>query len=471
MNPSVPRTGVRDGTLRTAMPTAAVILVAVYAAGLVLLSLGRTPADDAAGYLLDGRRLTLPSLVATLVTTWYGGILGIGEYGWSYGVSTWVVFALPYYLAAGVLALALAGRMRRTDAVSLPDLLARSYSPATARAGAVGVLAYATPVAYLVMLTILLEGLTGWPRPAAAAVGVAFSAAYVGASGFRAVVRTDVLQMVLMYGGFALLFVAALDQVGGPAALWSALPESHRSWDGGAGWQAVVVWYFIALQTVVDPSFAQRIFAARTPGTARAGVMVSIAFWGIFDLMSVGSVLCARVLLPDLTNPLAAYQQLAPAVLPALAASVVILALVATVMSTLDSYLFLAAATLAHDLSPAPDAATARRRVRPLLLVVAAVTWAASLWFSSAVAVWHHVGSVVTSALLLPVVAVFLPQHLRPSAGGALLMMVTAAAVAGSWLVAGGPEGWPLGVEPMFPALGAAAILWGADVVRSRVRP
>ena len=31
-------------------------------------------------YILHGRKLSLPGFVATLVSTWYGAILGIGEY-------------------------------------------------------------------------------------------------------------------------------------------------------------------------------------------------------------------------------------------------------------------------------------------------------------------------------------------------------------------------------------------------------
>ena len=51
-------------------------------------------------YLVAGRRLTLPAFVATLVSTWYGGILGVGEYAWRHGLSNWLVFGVPYYLYA-----------------------------------------------------------------------------------------------------------------------------------------------------------------------------------------------------------------------------------------------------------------------------------------------------------------------------------------------------------------------------------
>ena len=49
----------------------------------------------AAEYLVMGRTLALPAFVATLVSTWYGGVLGVGEYSYRYGISNWLVFGLP----------------------------------------------------------------------------------------------------------------------------------------------------------------------------------------------------------------------------------------------------------------------------------------------------------------------------------------------------------------------------------------
>ncbi len=77
--------------------------------------------------------------------------------------------------------------------------------------------------------------------------------------------------------------------------------------------------------------------------------------------------------------------------------------------------------------------------------------------------VWHHVGSVVTSALLLPVVGVHLPQRWRFSPMAATTAMISAAAVALGWILAAGDAGYPLGVEPMFPALGLSALVWVVD--------
>lgn len=70
--------------------------------------------DDETGYLLAGRTLTVPAFVATLVSTWYGGILGVGEYSFRFGISNWLVFGVPYYLAALIFALFIARKARRS---------------------------------------------------------------------------------------------------------------------------------------------------------------------------------------------------------------------------------------------------------------------------------------------------------------------------------------------------------------------
>src|SRR6476646_3943120 len=71
-------------------------------------------------YLVAGRRVTLPAFVATLVTTFYGGILGVGEYTWRYGIMNWLVFGVPYYLGAGLFAVFLARRAREAELLTLP---------------------------------------------------------------------------------------------------------------------------------------------------------------------------------------------------------------------------------------------------------------------------------------------------------------------------------------------------------------
>ena len=77
---------------------ALILLYFALLAGVWFRLLGSHSSTD--DYFVAGRRVTLPAFVATLVATWYGGILGVGEYAYKYGLANWVVFGVPYYVGA-----------------------------------------------------------------------------------------------------------------------------------------------------------------------------------------------------------------------------------------------------------------------------------------------------------------------------------------------------------------------------------
>ena len=71
----------------------------------------------------------------------------------------------------------------------------------------------------------------------------------------------------------------------------------------------------------------------------------------------------------------------------------------------------------------------------------------------------------MTSSLLLPVVGVQLPPRWRYRPAAATAAMIGAALVALGWILAADEAGYPLGVEPMFPALGVSVAVWVMDRV------
>jgi SSS family solute:Na+ symporter len=443
------------------MISAVTAALAVYAAALLGLA-WRTRTRVELDYLLAGRRLTLAPFVATLVATWYGGVLGVGEYSFRFGISNWLALGVPYYLAALLFAFWLAARARASAALSIPDQLRAAYGPTAARLGAGLVLVLALPAAYLLMLGELLDHYFGVPLAAALVAATLFTILYIAAGGFRSVVSTNVLQFALMYLGFIVLLPAALHRIGGFAQLWQALPAVHRTWDGGLGVQAVLVWYVIALQTLVEPTFYQRCYAAASPAVARRGVLTSVAFWILYDFLTTFTGLAARALLPAGANPVLAYPELARLVLPPLANALFAVALFANVMSAAHSYLFLGAATIGHDIVP-----ELARRVnqRTWTMVGLAITGAGAvalaLTLRSVVQIWHDVGSVVTSALLLPLVLSHAPARFRFRRRPAVAAIAVTALTALAWLLARGASGrYPLGLEPIFPALTVSALLW-----------
>jgi len=451
------------------MDPAVFAALAAYAAALLLIG-GRTRAAGRLEYLLAGRRLTTAPFVATLVATWYGGVLGVGEYSYRYGISNWLVMGVPYYLAALLFAFGLARRARASAALSIPDQLAATYGPAAGRLGAFLVLVVATPAAYVLMLGELLGIYLGIPLVWAVVAGTAFTVLYVAVGGFRAVVSTNVMQFVLMYLGFLVALPAALHAAGGFGAVWAALPPAARAWDGGLGPQAVVVWYFIAMQTLVEPTFYQRCYAARSPAVARRGVLISVAFWVLFDFLTTFTGLAARALIPHLPDPVLSYPELGRLVLPPLANALFAVAMFATVMSTAHSYLFLGAATIGHDVIPEIRSRVDERHwTMAGLVLVGAAAAALALALRSVIAIWHDVGGIVTSALLLPLALSHGRERWRFRRRPAAAAILLTALVATAWTLARAQGRYPLGLEPIFPALAVSAAIWLADLALRRM--
>lgn len=414
-----------------------------------------------------GRRLALPSFVATLVSTWYGGVLGVGEYSYRYGISNWLVFGVPYYIGAALFALFFARRARRSELYTVPDQLARAYGRPAALLGAGVIQVLSSPAPYVLMLGILLQMVFGWPLVPAVLVGTFFSTAYSFRGGMRSVVNADNVQFLLMYTGFLVALPLLAARFGGLDFLRAHLPASHFVWHGGNSPQYVFVWYFIALQTLVEPTFYQRCFAARDERIAQRGVLISIAFWMLFDFLTTFTGMYARALMPALENPTASYPALAIAYLPPVAQGVFYLGLLATVMSTVDGYTFIGGVNFGRDIvwrwRGKPDESRVNRYVQIGFLITAGVSVALALFFRSAVDLWHDVGSVGVPALLLPLGSSYHPRgRMRPAA--AAWCMAISGAVALGWLLSRNLPGsggrYLLSVEPIYAGLLVSVLFW-----------
>lgn len=457
-------------------------ILLAYFAFLIAVWLRRTGrSEGAVDYLVAGRRVTLPALVATLVATWYGGILGVGEYSYRYGISNWLVFGVPYYVGALLFAWLFARRAREAALYTIPDLLAQRYGRGPAVVGALAVFVTAAPAAYVLMLGTLFAGMTSaplWPSVIAAAV---FSLFYITKGGMRAVVFSDQVQFVLMYAGMAIMLAFAVGKLGGLPYLASRLPESHWTWHGGNPASAILVWYFIALSTLVDPAFWQRAYAARDPKVARRAVLWSVVFWIVFDFMTTFTGLYARALLSDLAQPVDAYPELARRLLPPVAMGLFYVGMIATVMSTIDSYGFIAAGTIGRDLiwrlRGERDESRIASYTRVGLWIACGFAAVLALAHGSVIGLWHDLGSITTPVLLLPVGAALVGRGMLPSRWTVASMLVSFV-VSLVWVLSkttseGGTARYPWSIEPIYAGLGVSLSLylagWAWEWVRRRM--
>ncbi|MDZ7291379.1 MAG: sodium:solute symporter family protein [candidate division KSB1 bacterium] len=451
------------------------VLLSFYLVGLFVLGFvrSRRTGSSMEEYLVAGRRLSLPAFVATLVSTWYGGILGVGEFSYRYGLSNWLVFGVPYYLYAIIFALFIAGRAWRTRFYTIPDQLEKAYGRRASLAGAFFIFMLSTPAPYVLMIGVLCRMLFGWPLWLGTSLGALFSMVYAFRGGLAAIVRTEILQFLLMYAGFAVMLVFAIDQFGGWTFLKTSLPPTHLTWKGTNPPQYIFVWYFIAMSTLVDPNFYQRCYAARSEKVARNGILISVLCWMLFDFMTTTTGLFAAAILPNLENPVESYPQLAMKLLPPLARGLFFLSLLATIMSTIDGYAFLSAITLGKDLlwklygRGGENLATRLSRLG--LIVTFGVAVGIALWSPSVVDIWYQLGSLATPALLVPLAASFSEKWKMP-ARWAILSMLTSAALSGLWLLTGKDGMYWLGLQPIYPGLVASAGCFCFSVMTTKLR-
>jgi SSS family solute:Na+ symporter len=201
---------------------------------------------------------------------------------------------------------------------------------------------------------------------------------------------------------------------------------------------------------------------------SRNGVLVSIAFWVLFDFMTTSCGLYARALLPDLADPVYAFPRLADLTLPPVARGLFYLGMIATVMSTIDSYAFIAATTVGRDLiwrTRGGDPARIPAWSRIGLWLATAFATVLALARPSVVSLWHDLGSVVTPVLLLPVLLA-VARRGRPGPRGAMLLMLLPGAVTLGWVLAknlAGARGeYPWKLEPIYAGLATSLLAWGA---------
>ncbi len=425
--------------------------------------------EDEETFLLSGRKMSLGAFVATLVSTWYGGILGVGEYSYQFGISQWLLFGFPFYVFSALFAWLLAGKIRMNKALSLPEAIGNFYGEKAGNVSAIPIFILVSPAPYILMLGLIFQYLTGgsgnflWYASAVAL----FSVAYVIFGGFSAVVHTDVLQIALMFGGFISLLIFAGMEFGGFGRLWEVMPPDYRDITGGQDWQYILVWFFIALWTFVDPSFHQRAAAAESPETAKKGIFISILLWSIFDFLTMFSGIYGWAILgPDLAEPIMVYPYLANEILPVGLKGLFFVALLATIMSTLDSYLFLSGQTLGRDLLVKVFPNTKNNTLTRISTLIAALLGILLIIiYPSVIDLWYVIGSVMIPGLLIPVLGVYI-RVFSLKKGWVLPTMIISIGVSLTWLILGtitsesAYDYTYLGFEPFYPGLMTSIVLW-----------
>ncbi|MBW3553528.1 MAG: sodium:solute symporter family protein [Gemmatimonadetes bacterium] len=401
-------------------------ILAAYVAGILFLGWAVSRRIESfRDWFVAGGRMTAPLLVCTLVSTYYGldVLFGGSEVGYVEGVVGWFYYLRPYYLAIIVAALLVARRLKRHDFLSLPDVAAHYYGRGTQVVVAGASFLYALPLLAVMGIGVLLDVVLGLPFAWGVVLGAAVSIVYTLMGGLIADALTDTVQFTLMCVTLGIAAILALDAHGGVDGLQRALPASYFDPRGSyPGW-ILVVFGLSALSVLVEPAFYQRIFAAVSYRAVLVALGIGLALWAAFDwVVTVLGMTAAAAGIE--TEPRYALLTLVVEVLPPGLTGLFVAGVVATAMSTIDSYLLIAGGNLSYDLyRPLRRRrftdAEQLRHTRAMVVVAGGVSVLFALFFRSMVSAWIFMTTVLIAAALIPIIAaLYLP--VRPSARAGL---------------------------------------------------
>lgn len=363
--------------------------------------------------LILGRQLTLPMFVATLVATWYGGIIGVTQIAFERGIYNFVTQGVFWYITYLIFAFFIVRKVRSFNAITLPELVGQMYGPKSAKISAFFNFFNILPVAYVISTGLFLQTLFGISFPLACGLGITMVVAYNLLGGFRSVVYSDLVQFSSMCIGVLVVFIYSISTFGGWSFLTQNLPASHFNWHGDQSLLSTFVWGLIALVTLVDPSFYQRCFAARSEKVAVWGIILSTVVWILFDVCTTAGGMYARAVIPQAV-PAESYLVYSVQVLPSGLRGVMLAGVFSTIVSTVDAFLFIAGTTLSYDFMPKH----LRGKVwvnQAGTIIVGIVAFFLAIFFQGDIPkVWKTLGSYAAACLLFPILFGYIfPRRLK----------------------------------------------------------
>ncbi|MFH1525447.1 MAG: sodium:solute symporter family protein [Bacteroidota bacterium] len=410
-------------------------------------------------FLLSGRSIGLFVFVLTNVATWYGGILGIGEFTYQHGLVSWLTQGLPYYIFAIIFALLFAEKIRDSQLFTIPEKLEESYGRKVGIISSVLIFILVSPAAYLLMISTLLSLIFEFPLWISLIISSFFSAIYLIVNGYKSDISTDIFEFFVMFSGFIVLVFTAYSIYGGMEFLQTNLPESHLKFTGNVSITYIVVWFMIALWTFSDPGFHLRCYAAKSGKVAKYGILISVILWAFFDFLTTSSGLYSRALIQDMVSPLYSFPLLAEKVLGSGLKGIFYAALFATILSTLNSLLFLSGTTFGKDFGTRLFNITEPKKIirstRIGIVVSIIFSIVLSLYFKSVIEMWYVIGSICIPGLILLIVGAYFPKF-KVSKNIAAIEIIAASAASIIFYFARAKFNILLEIEPMVVGLSTA---------------
>lgn len=401
-----------------------------------------------------GNRLNTRAMVATIVSTMYGGSAVLGGVSLVYQTGIGVIwFMIPFYLGSAALVFLL-GKIAGSESYTLPDFLGKSYGKEFAIASSVLLATLCLIPEEIIAGGKILSTFTPIPTEISMGIMAFVLVVPVAIGGMKADVRTDVVQFVLML--FTLAMVAPFAVNARPDLLTSSIPEGYLNPFSYISVQEIVLFFILLFfLPITSAPLYQRFFVSESKVCSRTAVLYSVAIWMAVDLLVILCGFAALWLFPDLPDPDMSLIALGTT-LPPVGRGLFFIGLLAVIMSTVNSFLQSGASSLAYDVFRHLRPVTTERQLltlsRLFVIAMGILSLSLALWFQMIVPALLFTLSMWTSGILVPTLAALMGRKLRKDI--ALISMLVGAFSCLAWKIV-----QPLDVDALFIGLGLSLIV------------
>ena len=422
-------------------------MILVYFISIIIIGCVFSKSKDLNDYLFCSRKVTLPSLVATLVTTWYGGILEIGRFTYENGLVTWIIFGLFYYLAAFLYAFFIVPKIRFINTSTIPQLFDKHYGKLSKLISATIMILLSSPAPYIMILSTIISHLYKIDIFYSIIIATATSIIYIYIGGFRSIIRTDKIQFIFMFSGFIIMLFYLIKKYGGIEFLLNNVPTKNLSVTGDFSISYILSWIVIAFITMIDPSIFQRTYSGKSLKVVQRGLYISIIFWFIFDFLTITTGLYASAIIQSLNvNP---FLYLSDTILPPIAKNVFYISIISVVMSTIDSFTFISAFTIGKDILNKNSI----KNIRIGLILTSIVSVIIVYSFEEVVHIWYMFGSIAASSILIPFLLILFKPETKISYPE--FCLITPILINFIWIFIG----YPFNIDSIYPGITSSLII------------
>ncbi|WDE99250.1 sodium:solute symporter family protein [Lentisphaera profundi] len=324
-------------------PTLFLTVFALYVIGMIVLSIWisrkQTSGED---FLLGNRSVPLFLILGTTVATMVGTGSSMGAVGFGYS-NGWAGALYGIGGALGILLLAkLFSGVRKYNFMTFSEEMSFYYGADKRIKGIIAILILIASIgwlgAHILGGGMYLAWIAGidllWAK---IIIALAFGI-YVIIGGYMAVVWTDTIQAFILFFGFILMAVMAVDKIGGIGEFNQALgPNQFAFLEAGSLLPSISLSFVILVGVMATPSYRQRIYSADNIATVKKSFYISGTLYLFFSFIPAIIGISAQIINPELKNTNFAFPYLAVEVLPVWIGLIVLIAGLSATMSSASS--------------------------------------------------------------------------------------------------------------------------------------